>query len=602
MSQTKAQLISDLVQALNFAGTSTAPATGLFCGATNEVALATDSTARLTVDGDGRVLVGTTSSSSDVKLVVSGKQSSATAAGTLLVQRGESVSSTDTVLGNIFFSDSDGDRGCQIEAASDGAWASDDYPGSLRFKTTADSGSSPTERMRIDSSGNIGINTSSPDSLIHARKSDFARLRLEGTNSTGTRIVDVVGESNSTEVWRLGKLSSSSSDFQINVGGTERMSISSGGTVAITDDLTVNGSQYPTAGALSNRNLIINGAMQVAQRGTSVTGIGVDDYTCADRFKHFAALAGQAGRLTATQETITDLDGFHKALKLQVTTTETPGSTESYGLNTRLEMQDIKGLGVGTSGSVPLTLTFYAKAPTGNGVFCAGIIMPGGGSYIEEVTINTSWSRHEINIPATTNSAHATTQTNDTHSGMEIQITLMAGSSRNDHGNGTWEADTNNRATSNQSNFFSSTSNNLFITGVQLERGEKATPFEHRSHADDLAKCQRYFLDPAGVSGDSSGTEFIQFNLGQTGTGSNEYIVPVSFPVTMRAAPTVTVGSNDFGEGVWNTLNPNGNGRLDATTSGTKSIGTTGCTFKCRDNTDSSHSGFRGWFYADAEL
>ena len=60
-------------------------------------------------------------------------------------------------------------------------------------------------------------------------------------------------------------------------------------------------------------------------------------------------------------------------------------------------MQDIQGLGVGTSASVPLTLSFYAN-PTGNGVFCAGIIMPGGGSYIEEVTIGTSWSRHEINI------------------------------------------------------------------------------------------------------------------------------------------------------------------------------------------------------------
>ena len=257
--------------------------------------------------------------------------------------------------------------------------------------------------------------------------------------------------------------------------------------------VTVDGVQFPTAGALSNRNLIINGAMQVAQRGTSVTDIGVDDYTCADRFKHFASLSGQAGRLTATQENITDLAGFNKALKLQVTTTETPGSTESYGLNTRLELQDVKGLGIGTSTSVPLTLSCYAKAPTGNGVFCAGIIIPGGGSYIEEVTVGTSWSRHEINIPATTDSAHATTITTDTHTGMEVQITLMAGSSRDGHAGGTWETSTDNRATSNQSNFFSSTSNNLWITGVQLERGEKATPFEHRSYADELNKCMRYY-------------------------------------------------------------------------------------------------------------
>jgi len=311
------------------------------------------------------------------------------------------------------------------------------------------------------------------------------------------------------------------------------------GTSITSSSLIVNDVQYPTAGALSNRNLIINGAMKVAQRGTSVTGVGVDDYTCCDRFKHFASVSGQAGRLTATQENITDLAGFNKALKLQVTTSETPGSTESYGLNTRLEHQDVKKLDIGTSAAVPLTLSFYAKAPTGNGVFCAGIIMPGGGSYIEEVTIGTSWSRHEINIPATTNSVHASTQTNDTHNGMEVQITLMAGSSRNDHGNGTWEADTDNRATSNQSNFFSSTSNNLFITGVQLERGEKATPFEHRSYGDDLAKCHRYYYRAVDGSRDSyhaimSGSWYITTQLYGT----------IHFPTEMRAIPTLSYSSN----------------------------------------------------------
>ena len=309
--------------------------------------------------------------------------------------------------------------------------------------------------------------------------------------------------------------------------------------------VTIDGQQLPTVGPLSNRNLIINGAMQVAQRGTSVTSIGVDDYTCCDRFKNFAALGGQAGRLTATQETITDLAGFHKALKLQVTTSETPASTESYGLNTRLELQDVKGLGIGTSAAVPLTLSFYAKAPTGNGVFCAGIIMSGGGSYIEEVTIGTSWSRHEINIPATTNSAHATTQSSDNGNSMEIQITLMAGSSRDDHGNGTWEADTDNRATSNQSNFFSSTSNNLWITGVQLERGEKATPFEHRSYADELAKCQRYFYkDDTTIEG--SGTSTSQPGL-DTIVG-----IQKDFPVTMRAVPTLSILGTTYRAGATN--------------------------------------------------
>jgi len=313
--------------------------------------------------------------------------------------------------------------------------------------------------------------------------------------------------------------------------------------------------QLPTAGALSSRRININGAMQVAQRGTTVTGIGVDDFTCCDRWRHFASAGGQAGRCTATQENVTDLAGFHKALKLQVTTTETPASDESYGLNTRFEVQDIKGLGIGSANSVPLTLSFYAKAPTGNGVFCAGIVMSGGGSYIEEVTIGTSWSRHEINIPATSISSHATTQSNDVLLGLEVQITLMAGSSVDGHANGVWENGGSNRATSNQSNFYSSTSNNLFVTGVQLERGTKATPFEHRSFGDELARCQRYYETtyPAGFSEGHNFNQSYPFStshpLAFNFIASDDTLTAQSytFQVSKRGDPTVRLFNANTG-------------------------------------------------------
>jgi len=231
--------------------------------------------------------------------------------------------------------------------------------------------------------------------------------------------------------------------------------------------------------------------MQVAQRGTTITDVGVDTYTL-DRWKQFAQVGGMTGRSTVTQETITDLEGFRTALKLQVTTAETPAATESYGLNTRLEAQDILGLDIGGSNSKSLTLSFWAKAPTGNGTFCAGIVMAGGGHYFEEVTIGTTWSRHVVNIPATTTSSNATTATG-TATGIEVQITLMAGSSVDDLTNGVWQSSTSSRCTSNQSNFYSSTSNNLWVTGVQLEVGSVATPFEHRSYGDELELCQRYY-------------------------------------------------------------------------------------------------------------
>jgi len=297
------------------------------------------------------------------------------------------------------------------------------------------------------------------------------------------------------------------------------------------------------SGALSNRNLIINGGMTVAQRGSSQTGVGIDTYTNLDRFKQYAAAGGMAGRSTSTQETITDLNGFTKALKLQVTTADTSvGSTDSYGLTTRLEADDILRLGIGTANAQATTLSFYAKAPTGGGVFCAGISLPGGGNYFEEVTIGTSWARHEIKIPVTTTSSHATTATG-TATGIEVQITLMAGSSYNTLTNKTWSAGGNNRATSNQTNFYSSTSNNLFVTGMQLEVGTEATPFEHRSFAQELVLCQRYFAKsyaPSTNIGTATSHGMVQttFEENNQGAGYRENY-GFKFPVQMRGTPAV---------------------------------------------------------------
>ena len=429
-----------------------------------------------------------------------------------------SVTGTTTLNGNLDLQDNDKilvGTGDDLEIYHDGTdtWV-DNTQGDLYLRTSG--------------SGDDIIIRSADDVLIQSQASEASVI------CRGDGQVEIY-HNNSKKLETTGVGASVTGTFNVGTG-----------TSITSSSLIVNDVQYPTAGALSNRNLIINGAMQVAQRNTTVTGIGVDDYTSCDRFKHFASLSGQAGRCTATQENITDLAGFNKALKLQVTTTETPGSTESYGLNTRLELQDIKGLAIGASNAVPLTLSFYAKAPTGNGVFCAGIIMPGGGSYIEEVTIGTSWSRHEINIPATTTSSHATTQTNDTHSGMEVQITLMAGSSRNGHGNGTWEADTNNRATSNQSNFYSSTSNNLWITGVQLERGQKATPFELKTHGEELAKCKRYCQAFVADGGEDN---YAPLGIGRW-YSSTQFQIAIHLPVEMRAIPSIdtdhTTGSGTF--------------------------------------------------------
>ena len=93
---------------------------------------------------------------------------------------------------------------------------------------TADS-----ERVRVDASGKVGIGTTSPDNSLHVQNSDFATLKLEHTNTSGTQICDVIGESNGTQKWRLGKLSSGSDDFMVQTGTTERMRVGSDGKIRL---------------------------------------------------------------------------------------------------------------------------------------------------------------------------------------------------------------------------------------------------------------------------------------------------------------------------------------------------------------------------------
>ena len=279
------------------------------------------------------------------------------------------------------------------------------------------------------------------------------------------------------------------------------------------------------AGGISGRNLFINGANLVAQRGTTVTDVGIDDYSL-DRWKQWASSGSETGRSTVTQETITDLAGFSTAMKIQVTTADTSlGSTDALAMLQRIEAQDVLRFGIGTANSKTLTLSVYAKAPTGNGTYCMGICMPGGGHYVKEVTVGTSWSRLEVNIPATTTSSHATTATG-TANGLQAFIALCTGSGRNTATNGVWGDGANIKGTTNQTNFYASTSNNLWLTGWQLEAGEKATPFEHRSFEDELERCKRYFQQIGSGYGKASST--------------SAFDCSVTFNPPMRANPTVS--------------------------------------------------------------
>ena len=291
------------------------------------------------------------------------------------------------------------------------------------------------------------------------------------------------------------------------------------------------------AGGITGKNLLINSTMLIAQRGTSVTNVGIDDYSL-DRWKQWASSGSETGRSTITQETITDLAGFSKAMKIQVTTADTSlGSTDALAMLQRVEAQDVLRLGIGTANSKTLTLSVYAKAPTGNGTYCMGICMPGGGHYVKEVTVGTSWSRLEVNIPATTTSSHATPATG-TQNGLQAFIALCTGSARNTATNGVWGDGANIKGTTNQTNFYASTSNNLWLTGWQLEIGQQATPVEHEDAATTLRRCQRYYQKHGNE------TTAYRFLASAFCNATNQAQGVLTLPVTMRAAPSASVSGN----------------------------------------------------------
>jgi len=284
--------------------------------------------------------------------------------------------------------------------------------------------------------------------------------------------------------------------------------------------------------ALSNRNLIINGAMQVAQRGTSFATMGNGDsqYTL-DRFKWQEA-GSTTAEMTVTQSS-TSPNEFSKSMKVDVTTADTTlGADDLIYIQYKNEGNVLGGIAKGTSDAKPLTLSFYVRSnTTGTFVvylFDADNTRSVSGTY----TINSAdtWERKEVNFPADTSGA----LTIDNSHAMSINWVLGAGSNlKSSTLQTSWGSYDSTALATGSTDITGSTSNEWLITGVQLEVGEQATPFEHRSFGDELAACQRYYQR---ITADASYTAFA------TGlcTTTTQMICALKYTTTMRASPTLT--------------------------------------------------------------
>ena len=316
----------------------------------------------------------------------------------------------------------------------------------------------------------------------------------------------------------------------INLQGDTSGSISiSAPSVAGTNTLTLPATTQTlaTQNALGVRNLIINGDMKIAQRGTSINvsinGNGTE--YVIDRFALHTRIDNW--NVTASQDTDVPIGyGFYNSLKIDVNATTTPTGSGNLVLIQRIEPLNVQHLEYGTSNAKTTTVTFWVKSnKTGTYNFQVQNAGTGGNYVLYTYTIDTAdtWEKKTITFNGDTDKV--------TTSSLGLVWHLAVGP--DDYATTTSNWVTNNGvwvATSDQVNLADSTSNYINITGVQLEVGEEATEFEHRPYDMELQRCQRYFR----TVGD-----------GMIGRASSATVVYYShcFENPMRATPTMSVAS-----------------------------------------------------------
>ena len=306
--------------------------------------------------------------------------------------------------------------------------------------------------------------------------------------------------------------------------------------------LTLHGTVSDNTVALDRKTatpLIVNGDMAIAQRGTSTSSASTDSYFACDRWR---TNISSYGAYTISQSTDVPTGyGFANSFKIDCTTADaSPASGDLFTFEQRCEGQNFQVFKKGTSSAETFTLAFWIKSNlTGN--FTVNLVDEDNsrriGSLVTISSANT-WEKKVLSFAADTTGALG----NDNGDSFRIQFFLGVGSQFT---SGTlpsaWESSTTANFAAGQTAFIgSSTSNELFITGLQLEVGtfdSNSIPnFQFEDRTTTLGRCQRYYYN----GGDSSN------QLGIVGGGfDNKIIQSWSHPTTMRAAPTMTTLAED---------------------------------------------------------
>lgn len=290
------------------------------------------------------------------------------------------------------------------------------------------------------------------------------------------------------------------------------------------------------------RNIIINGDMSIAQRGTSKASIGFE-YGTVDRFQ---TVQGSLGAFTQSQSTdVPTAQGFAKSLKMDCTTADaSPSSGDELYIRQQIEGQNLQYLLKGTSSAKSLTVSFWVKSNK-TGTYIVELFDNDNSRHINKsytISSASTWEKKTITYDGDTTGAF----NNDNGSSLSLSFMLGAGS---DFTSGTlqtsWGASTSANRQVGQVNLADSTSNEWYVTGVQLETGQVASDFEFLPHDVNLQRCERYF-GKSYSQGTNPGTDtftgtVISRNYSTSDKNQNTFLG--SFKVNMRTVPTVTIYS-----------------------------------------------------------
>jgi len=284
------------------------------------------------------------------------------------------------------------------------------------------------------------------------------------------------------------------------------------------------------------RNLLINSGFEVSQRGTSASSVTASQYLC-DRWEYETI-----GEETVTISQTTDVpSGFSNSFKVEITTADSDVIASDYAVVKQvIEAQNLQHLKYGSSDAETITLSFHVKSSV-TGTYAVGLEHGETSSYHSKtysISSANTWEKKTVTFTGNT----ATAINNDNGAGLHVNFALSAGTSYTTGSNGAWGAITNWLA-NHAVNVIGTVNATFFITGVQLEVGSVATPFEHRSFGEELALCQRYFY--AFADGRIATNQHIGVG---TYYSSNAIFFNTKFPVSMRAKPTLesTVGTNYY--------------------------------------------------------